>query len=547
MRERWDKTSVKLSIPVLTFAVLLIAPGLLAGTNYKKWLEEEVVWIISQKEKDSFARLKSDSEREEFISTFWERRDPTPDTPRNEFKEEHYRRYQYALKSFQEGTPGWKTDRGRIYIIHGAPDREYFRVSDSRLKFDSKPDNRSRIPNTIVWSYRQNPNGRYYRGELNLIFQPSAGLSRQSFTLGESKTAQDKAEQLNRQFGPAADQTWLESDARYRLIVAGPPAIVNPRGAEIPTAGIGEATRYLEDLFRSPGDVLEENAERVAERDRAKEQLRQAVVANVSFGALPLNLSTSSFLQPDGKYRLQVQLDLSRAELQALIQADQSRMDLYCALLDPQGAVADEFIDSIDVDRSKAEGAAGDKIRYINAFTTGPGNFRLKAAVRNPSLKVVGYNEAVVELLERSRQEIGLSDLLLTNRFEPAPSGSADSNGAGIIYGDTRLLPSASREFSQSDKLLIYLQILLPLGKNPEEFELSAAISFIADGAIAKRLDARRIEPSQPQTAGLLHFATLVPLDAFSAGAYTLQAQVIDHVSKKFLMKRAPFTVVSAK
>ena len=539
---------MKLSIWLPALALLLIAPDLLAATNYKKWLEEEVVWIISQKEKTTFGRLKSDSEREEFIRTFWERRDPTPETPHNEFKEEHYRRYRHALKSFQEGTAGWKTDRGRIYIIHGAPDREYFHASDSRLKFDSKADNRSRIPNTIVWSYRQNPNGKYYQGELNLIFQPSAGLSRQSFTLGESKTAQDKAEQLNRQFGPATDQTWLQADARYRLIVAGPPAIVNPRGAEIPTAGIGETNRYFEDLFRSPGDVLEENIERAAERDRAKEQLRQAVVANVSFGVFPLNLSTSSFLRPDGKYRLQVELDLSRAELQPLIEANQTgRMDLYCALLDAQGQVADEFIDSIEVARSQAEGGAGDRIRYINAFTTAPGSFRLKAAVRSPSLKVVGYKEAVVELRDRSRQGLGLSDLFLTNRFEPVGEPSAVPTGLGMVYGDTRLLPSASHEFLQSDKLLVYLQIFLPEGKNAEDFELSAAISFIADGAIARRLDARRIEPSQPLTAGLLHFATLVPLDAFATGTYTLQAQVIDHISKKFLMKRAPFTVVSAK
>jgi GWxTD domain-containing protein len=526
--------------------MLLIATDLVGATNYKKWLDEEVVWIISQKEKESFRRLKSDSEREEFVRTFWERRDPTPNTPYNEFKEEHYRRYQHALKSFQEGTAGWKTDRGRIYIIHGAPDREYFHVSDSRLKFDSKADNRSRIPNTIVWSYRQNPNGKYYRGELNLIFQPSAGLSRQSFTLGESKTAQDKAEQMNRQFGPATDQTWLESDVRYRLIVAGPPAIVNPRGAEVPTAGLGEATRYLEDLFRSPGDVLEENLERSAERDKAKEQLRQAVVANVSFGALPLSLSTSSFLRPDGKYRLQVELNLSRAELQALIEAEPSpRVDFYCALLDAEGRVVDEFIDSIEVDRSTSKVGAADGVRYMNAFTTVPGRFRLKAAMRNPSLKVVGYNEAVVELHDRSRQGLGLSDLFLTNRFEPVGEKSAVPDGVGLVYGDTRLLPSASREFLQSDKLLVYLQVLLPEGKTAEEFELSGAVSFIAGDAIAKRLDARRIESGQ--SPDLLHFATVVPLDTFSSGTYVLQVQVIDHVSKKFLMKRSPFTVVPAK
>ncbi len=91
-------------------------------TPYKKWLNEDVGYIITDEERKAFKRLSTDDERENFIEAFWLRRDPTPDTEENEFKEEHYRRIAYANERFASGIPGWKTDRGRIYIVYGPPD-----------------------------------------------------------------------------------------------------------------------------------------------------------------------------------------------------------------------------------------------------------------------------------------------------------------------------------------------------------------------------------------------------------------------------------------
>src|SRR5579862_3920247 len=91
-------------------------------TPYKKWLNEDVAYIITDEERTAFKRLQTDEEREQFIEQFWLRRDPTPDTLENEFKEEHYRRIAYANEHYASGIPGWKTDRGRIYITFGPPD-----------------------------------------------------------------------------------------------------------------------------------------------------------------------------------------------------------------------------------------------------------------------------------------------------------------------------------------------------------------------------------------------------------------------------------------
>ncbi|MBV9266518.1 MAG: GWxTD domain-containing protein, partial [Acidobacteriaceae bacterium] len=89
---------------------------------WKKWLNEDVVYIITDEEKQAFKRLKTDEERQTFVENFWQRRDPTPETEENEFKEEHYRRIAYANDHYASGIPGWKTDRGMIYIKYGPPD-----------------------------------------------------------------------------------------------------------------------------------------------------------------------------------------------------------------------------------------------------------------------------------------------------------------------------------------------------------------------------------------------------------------------------------------
>ena len=92
-------------------------------TPYKKWLNEEVFWIISAEERAAFQQLLTDDEREQFVEGFWLRRDPTPNTDRNEFRDEFYRRIAYANENFSNGgVPGWKTDRGMIYIKYGPPD-----------------------------------------------------------------------------------------------------------------------------------------------------------------------------------------------------------------------------------------------------------------------------------------------------------------------------------------------------------------------------------------------------------------------------------------
>src|SRR3984957_4929892 len=124
-------------------------------SQYKKWLDEDVVYIISPEERNAFLHLQTNEEREQFIEAFWQRRNPDPDSPENTFKEEHYRRIAYANEHFASGVPGWKTDRGRIYIAWGPPDERDEHTSGEQ--YDRPMDQGGGTTTTYAyetWRYR---------------------------------------------------------------------------------------------------------------------------------------------------------------------------------------------------------------------------------------------------------------------------------------------------------------------------------------------------------------------------------------------------------
>lgn len=143
---------MKKMLPIFLIIILITPISLLSkekGLNtlppkYKKWLEEEVKYIITTKEKKVFLQLVTDKERDLFIEAFWKQRDPFPLTERNEFKDEHYKRIEYANRHFGRisSLPGWKTDRGKIYITLGPP------ISIQRY------EEFSLVYPTVVWNYQ---------------------------------------------------------------------------------------------------------------------------------------------------------------------------------------------------------------------------------------------------------------------------------------------------------------------------------------------------------------------------------------------------------
>lgn len=127
---------------------------------YQRWLDEDVVYIIFAEERVAFLGLTTDEERNQFIEQFWLRRDPTPGTAENEYKDEHYRRIQYANEHFSSSLPlptgaGWRTDRGRFYISYGKPDE--LESHPSGGSYQRPADQGGGTTNTYpfeIWLYR---------------------------------------------------------------------------------------------------------------------------------------------------------------------------------------------------------------------------------------------------------------------------------------------------------------------------------------------------------------------------------------------------------
>ena len=187
-------------LPLLLASLLVAAPLAPAqdrfplSDEHQKWLEEEVIYIISEREKDAFQRLHSEAEREAFIAAFWARRDPEPLTPENEFRTEHYARIAYANSRLGGETPqpGWMTDRGRVYIKLGEPDdRETFQavpgLYPAELWFYLQ-QKEVLLPPLYILFFRDNNSGPYR--QFNHVFDdPEDLLPAQALDINDSRRA----------------------------------------------------------------------------------------------------------------------------------------------------------------------------------------------------------------------------------------------------------------------------------------------------------------------------------------------------------------------
>src|SRR5437667_3320854 len=185
-----------------------------ASKALKKWIDEDVAYIITNEERSTWKNLKTDEERESFIESFWLRRDPTPDSIDNEFKDDHYERIAYANEHYASGIPGWKTDRGRIYVMYGKPDEVESHPSGGT--YDRPIEEGGGTTSTFpfeIWRYRYiegignevllefvDPSmSGEYRMTIDpsekdaLLHVPGAGL-----TFDEQFNGTDKAQRLNR-------------------------------------------------------------------------------------------------------------------------------------------------------------------------------------------------------------------------------------------------------------------------------------------------------------------------------------------------------------
>ncbi len=516
---------------LLLLPVWSLACSAEAADRYQRWAEEEVGWIASRQELEEFASLSEGAEKEVFIDGFWRRRDPTPGTPRNEYKEEHYRRLEHVKTQFREGIPGWKTDRGRIYVVHGEPDRVEFMLPD-----------RLGEKETVIWTYFAVPTAKYSKGRMVLVFEASIGSTLQDVQLGESRTGRQTAARNLRRGGiPQTDL--VRSASRYRLVAAGPPAAVNTRGMDVPASGIGEFARYVEDLLRSPGELLEELDQEEQRRQASRQELRQQIRTRVSYDSLPFSMSVQDFYSgEDALVSLAWQIPLQSMNFEEEGGVHRGKIDLMAQILNPAGELVDEFFKSIELaySREEWESRRDGPYHYLNHFTVGPGHYRVTSILRDVQSGRLGTALREVECIGLQPGQIALSGLVLSRTLAPLDEAST---GTELIHQDWKVIPESDGEFGNSDQMILFFRVYNAQPTPAGQPEVVVSYSFFREDQLIKTSGPRPLSEFNDGQAAVISYSTVVDLASFSPGDYLLQVNAIDFQSRKYALQRTSFRI----
>jgi GWxTD domain-containing protein len=352
-------------------------------TPYKKWLNEDVAYIITSAERTAFQALTTDNDREQFIEQFWKRRDPTPDTERNEYKEEHYRRIAYANDHFKSGIPGWKTDRGRIYIQYGPPDQREAHPSGGTYQ--------TLGGGTITTYAFEQWRYRYIEGmgtNITLTFVDSENNGEYHLTtdphekdaLAQPNPSLAIPEQGGRGRGvrgapPAgAGQFDRPSDSMATAAPAGQPLQVVQGGppTELDRVRAGETAQWFADEWAAlRKEYAEDHPDVVAAKAKLDQALRNEAAANANTNGFG-NKHSGVLIYPEGKVTFVIPLDLP------------GPFRVYGRVRTANGKPIEFFEDNTN---------AG-QLNYVGTFTLKPGSYVFTAA-RKAASETGGATETV--------------------------------------------------------------------------------------------------------------------------------------------------------
>ncbi len=533
--------------------LLLIAP--VSDLNPGVW-EEEVSYIISQREKQELQRLTQAADIEKFVDDFWRRRDPDPSTERNEFKEEHYRRLDYANKHFRYGgRPGWKTERGRIYIIHGEPDerRSFAPVSLRRAKLGSGAVGLATqvhevtvdVPEAELWSYAYLPGTKYTRGPVDVYFMRVSAAD--VLDLYRSNV-RDNPAIIQREGFYASGLYFGSRNAAedFRVVYAGRPMFNSTRDffmvfeTDPGSFDLFETAEVSADLMRSPGDVLEDQEARRA-------QLRADVESAVFFGQIPAS-ATHWFLFSDTGYTympLAVHLpggsliDLEEVWLLIEISREGRRVAHLLDRLEPG---------SLDPFTLRYEG-----VTYPTRLAVRPGPHQLDIYIVDrkngryrhlqKQIEVPGFEDRFqisqpilcrsASPLKQTRESlVGHERTWLTfSQFNP------------LVVDEFLLLPAADPVFRRKDQLTVFLEIYQPTLDSNRQPKVDLDLQIATPRGPLAGLDAETLEYLTEGDLTKISYAVTFPLARLGAGKYTVQVQADDRIGGQSHRREAEFRI----
>ncbi len=501
------------------------------GKTYKKWLDEDVRWIITDEERAAFKQLSNDEERDQFIENFWARRDPTPDTLENEYKEEHYRRIAYANEHFAAGIPGWKTDRGRIYIVFGKPDEIDSHPSGG---FYQRPEEEGGGSTSTypfeTWRYR------YIEGigqEVELEFVDTC-------MCGEYHLTIDRSEKDALKMVPGAGLTTYEE-----MGMANKADRFSGGGLEQLGAGPFSQNNQAKQF-----DRLELYAKINRPPEVKFKDLEEVVSHKISVNLLPFDVRADFIKVTGDTVLVPVTVQVKNKDVTWVSKDGVQRMavNIFGRVTTLTGRVAQTFEDTVTdgIPDELLPKVTENSHVYWKALPLRSGRYRLDLVLKDVNGDRVGTWSKGIMVPEYSEDKLASSTLILADQMEKVPTKNI---GAGsFVIGDTKVRPRVGPSdgkpamFRRDQRVNFWMQVY-NLSVDQQTHKPSATVDY----EIVNLQTNKPVVQKQETTAQMGNVGDQVTLEKslplLPPGLYRVTIKVTDNLTKQTINPSASFQV----
>jgi GWxTD domain-containing protein len=498
----------------------------------KNWLNKDVPYIITDEERKAFMQLSNEEEREKFIESFWDRRNPNPDSEDNEFKDEHYRRIEYANEHFPAGKPGWMTDRGRIYIVYGPPDEIESHPSGGSYNrpLEEGGGNTSTYP-FEDWRYR------YIEGigqEVIIEFVDDCMCGNYEMTMDRSK--KDALKNIPNAGLTTAEELGMSSKTDRTSNVE--PLGVGPMGASQLQSKEFERLEQFYKLTSAPAIKYKDLAEQVGH--------------HITYNPMPFDVRIDYVRITSDTVLVPVTVQIRNRDITFNDKegVEHGVVNIFGRLTTLSGKVAQTFEDPVVADvpaELLAREAEAFKI-YSKAIPLRPGRYKLDVVVKDVNGDRVGTKSVAVTVPEFSEDKLTNSSLIVADLVEAVPTNSI---GTGMfVIGATKVRPRVAAAetkpalFKRGQKINFWMQVY-NLSVDGKTHKPSASFEYEIVNSASNKSVVHAVESSD-KMGNIGDQVTLhkeVAAANLDPGMYKIQIKVSDNISKQTVEPFATFAV----
>ena len=502
---------------------------------YKKWLDEDVAWIITDEERQAFRQLSNDEERDQFIEAFWQRRDPTPDTEENEYKEEHYQRIAYANEHFAAGIPGWKSDRGRIYIMYGKADEVESHPSGGTYErpMEEGGGSTSTFP-FEQWRYR------YLEGigqEVIIEFVDTC-------MCGDYHMTMDRSEKDALLYTPGAGLTMYE-----QMGMANKTSRFSGGGIERLGTGPMTANNASKQF-----DRLEQFAKLQAPPPVKFKDLEEIVNTKIILNPMPFDVR-SDFVKVTGDTVLvPVTIQMKNRDITFVNKDGVQRgtVNIFGRVTTLTGKIVQTFEDTVQVDvpAELLPRTAENASVYWKALPLRPGRYKFDIAVKDVNGDRKGVWSRGVMVPEFSDDKLATSTLIVADQMEPVPTKTIGTGSfvIGAVKIRPRVAPSNGKpalfKKDHDQKLNFWMQVY-NLGVDEKTHKPSATFEYAITNVATNKSVIQKMESTDTMgnVGDQVTLQKTIAAANLQPGIYKIQIKVNDNISKQTVDPSAVFAV----